>query len=412
MSGKYQIFYPGQYLEWEKKFIEERFELVAKGVPKERRGPELVHEYELLKFNHNWDPYNPLFNNREYAQKAGYKDVPAWPCFKVPMGGAMMLAIPQDIADIWFFGHGPDDVELIAPIYPGDLLYTEIDKLYFEDITVPGSDLRHFRFGSTASMYNQHGELVVRATGWLRNAYRKIIDGSPAPSLVEQMADTMKDYPPAHFTTDEEWEYIKELWRKEHIRGGEKLYWEDVKIGDEPAWTCSGPVSYFDMVGWYGGTHMDLRDAIMKGGRGLFKDRYGQYLFGTAAMVGGRNIPGSRAVFYNDTGAKLVTRMVTNYIGDAGFVTRVGWMFQQSYKEMRYPREGGEYLDKVPYMKGKACTVHGSEGDCVIAKGYVTDKYVNDRGEHIVDLVCWGETLDRRIIEVVPVSVRLPSKTG
>lgn len=66
-------------------------------------------------------------------------------------------------------------------------------------------------------------------------------------------------------------------------------------------------------------------------------------------------------------------------------------------------------MDKVPYMKGKGCTVYGSEGDTVIAKDYVTDKYINDRGEHIIDLTCWGETLDNRIIQVVA-AAKLPSK--
>jgi hypothetical protein len=80
---------------------------------------------------------------------------------------------------------------------------------------------------------------------------------------------------------------------------------------------------------------------------------------------------------------------------------------------MQLERPGGEYMDKVPYMKGKGCTEHGGEGDTVIGKGYVTDKYINDRGEGIIDLVCWGETLDEgKIVEVCPASARLPLKTG
>jgi hypothetical protein len=63
-------------------------------------------------------------------------------------------------------------------------------------------------------------------------------------------------------------------------------------------------------------------------------------------------------------------------------------------------------------MKGKTCTVHPSEGDTVIGKGYVTDKYINDRGEHTIDLTCWAETLDDRIIQVVGISAKLPSKKG
>lgn len=125
------------------------------------------------------------------------------------------------------------------------------------------------------------------------------------------------------------------------------------------------------------------------------------------------NDPDYRMLFYNDTPAKIITRLVTNYIGDAGFVTRIGWEFQQLTKEMQLERTGGEYLDKVPYMKDKGCTEHGGEGDTVIGKGYVTDKYINDKGEGIIDLVCWAETLDEgKIVEVCPASARLPLKKG
>ena len=102
--------------------------------------------------------------------------------------------------------------------------------------------------------------------------------------------------------------------------------------------------------------------------------------------------------------------MVTNYIGDAGFMTKVAWRFMKLFKEMRTYEPGKDILEKVPYMKGKACNRHGSEGDTVIAKAYVTAKYVNERGEHIIDLSCWGETLDGDILEVVAASAKLPSK--
>jgi hypothetical protein len=115
-------------------------------------------------------------------------------------------------------------------------------------------------------------------------------------------------------------------------------------------------------------------------------------------------------LFYNDTGTKHITRMVTNYIGDAGFVTRVCWVFRQLFEDMIIENAGSEVLDKVPYMKGKGCTRHGTEGDTVIAKGCVTDKYINDRGEHTIDLACWGETLDGDIVQVVAASAKLPSK--
>lgn len=420
VKGKYQNFQPGKYLEWEKDLIEEKFAIAAGKKPEGGGfhgggwfpGGGAVTEQDILSFNSKWDPWNPLFNDKAYAQKAGYQNVPARPGFKSPMGGANALKMDYEVGDIFYFGHGPDLREYETPIFAGDTFTSENDWISLEETTVAGSDLRSFKVGESDKLFNQRGELAVKSTTYYRNAYRKIIDGSPAPSISDQFAGTTKDLPPGHYTTDEEYEYIRELWKNEYIRGSQTLYWEDVRIGDEPTWTCSGPVTYMDMIGWHGAPN-NIRDQIMNGDtRNMFKDRFGQYLMGFAGMFGGRNIIGERSVFYNHTGGMLISRMVTNYIGDAGFVTKLGWEFEQGHACMRYPREGGELLDKVPYMKGKRCTVHGSEGDTVIAKGYVTDKYINEKGAHIIDLVCWGETLTDDIITVSPVSVRLPSKKG
>jgi hypothetical protein len=168
-----------------------------------------------------------------------------------------------------------------------------------------------------------------------------------------------------------------------------------------------------DIVGWYGGGQNGI---LMRDERNnpneMFRDRYGQYLGMGSAHYGGKNVPGARAIFYNDTAAKHMTRAITNYIGDAGPVTRIRWIFYKIFEEMRIERPGGEYLDKVPYMKGKEVNRHGSEGDTVIGKSYVTDKYINDRGEHTIDLTCWGETLDSDIVTVIAASVKLPSRKG
>ena len=34
----------------------------------------------------------------------------------------------------------------------------------------------------------------------------------------------------------------KEIWAKEKRQGAAPLYWEDVKIGDQPTWTLEGPI--------------------------------------------------------------------------------------------------------------------------------------------------------------------------
>ena len=118
-KGKYQIFQPGVYLDWEKEIIEEKWALAKKG-PQKREVSEdaskaviaetdvamagrmvvadVVTEEDILTYNRRWDPYNPLFNDKEYARKAGYPGIPAWPIFKSARGGGVGM-IPKDIAD-------------------------------------------------------------------------------------------------------------------------------------------------------------------------------------------------------------------------------------------------------------------------------------------------------------------------
>lgn len=419
-SGKYQIFQPGEYLDWEKKMIEERMEQAKNPRRSVERpgmpggpggGPTVITEDDILKYNKIWDPYNPLFNDKEYARKAGYPSVPAFPCFQSPRGNPPS-AIPADIADKWYYANDGSDVKIWTHIFAGDSFTSEPEESEFTELTVPGSDLRHFLLGASAKMYNAKGEQVGWGYGNTREAYRKIIDGSKKPTYTENMTEWTTYFPEGHYTTNEEYDYIKELWAKEKIRGSEKLYWEDVNVGDEPTWTCTGPVSYMDLNNWHGSSGTSIRGSKENLDL-MFRDRYGIYMNIAAIHHGSRNIPNARAVFYNHTAANHMTRMVTNYIGDSGLVTRVCWKFKQLFKEMQVERfQGGDILDKVPYMKGKTCTVHPSEGDTIIAKGYVTDKYINERGEHTIDISAWAETLDNRIIEVVAYSAKLPSRQG
>jgi len=421
---KYQTFTPGKYLDWEKGIIEPRIAEAAKGPQKSTGsggagpiaggdvvGTTAVREYDILDFASKWNPENPLFNKTDYAKKAGYQGVPAYVCFKSPNGrGGGRL--PKDITDRWYYANDGSDSEFFVPIYAGDTFTSETEKLIFEEVTVPESDLRHFIMGNTSAMYNQRGELVSRRTSTVRNAYRKILEGGPGPTFSENQEEWAKYLPEAHYTTDEEWDYIKTLWDKEKIRGSEKLYWEDVKIGDEPPLICTGPVSYMDMSAWHGPAGGNKKE-MLKNAKTEYRDRFGNYLFNTCIHYGGRNIVGSRMVFYNNTAAMHLARMITNYIGDAGFVTKISWRIKQFYNEMQGSRfQGGEWFEKVPHMKGKECTHHGSEGDTIIGRGYVTDKRKDPKLGNIIDLTCWAETLDKRIITVVSASAKLPSKTG
>ena len=69
------------------------------------------------------------------------------------------------------------------------------------------------------------------------------------------------------------------------------------------------------------------------------------------------------------------------------------------------------FLNQVPEVAGRCVDHHGMCSDCIIGKGYVTRKYVNEKGEHLIDLICWAENWpDGGIAQVIAATVVLPSK--
>jgi len=417
MSGKYQIFYPGEYLDFEKSCVEERMKIASGEItpppPPFKMEPRPISEEEILAYNRKWNPYDPLYNAPEYARAHGHKSVPAYPGFMAmaPMG---IPGFPKDIADLFYYTNDGTDIRYYRNIYAGDVLIPANEKLEFKDLTAPGSDLRMWYIGGEADCVDQNGELVWHVKGNVRDAYRKIIDGSPAPSFREHMASWTEYFPPAHYTTDEDYEYIKSIWDQEVINGDNTPCWEDVPIGFELPKTCSdGPVTYMHMIYWHdiGNLSIFTREELMdpKVRATTFRDRFGAFLDETALHYAGRNIPGFRAVWYNDTGAKLIARTLTNFVGTKGRISRFSWRFCPFFKEMRIPL-CADMFNKVPGMEGRDCDRHGSEGDTCIGRAVITDKYINERGEHCCEVMLWGEDLEGNIVQACPSEIVLPSK--
>lgn len=412
MSGKYKIFEAGVYSDREKQILQEVADRVASVQCNVKQPPFSIGEYEIADTNRRWEDENPLYNDRDYATKAGYSSIPAYPSTVAPMMFGAGHKIPQDIADRFYYTMTYGDIRFYKSVTAGDGYYVmKLDDGEFNDITKTGDDIRIFEHNSLVGLFDENDELVLTMCDAFRDGYRYIIDGSQPPSFSDGIAEWIEYFPEGHYTTDEDWEYIFSLWDKEVIRGSEPLYWEDVKVGDEPAWHCSGPITCMDMVRYYPNTpniKRMVRDKRMRDT--MFRDKRGNYYFDTGIHYSNRNIDGAPMVFFNDTAAMHCARLVTNYIGDQGFMTRFYWIFKPFFKEMQVQRDGAEFLDKVPYMKGRGCEKHGSDGDTAICKGYVTDKYVDEKGDHIIDLTVWAENLDGQIIQVCGFSAKLPSK--
>ena len=323
----------------------------------------------------------------------------------------MMDDVGDDFGNVFYYANDGGDIELFRQVYPGDVITFQSGEQVITDTTpAEGSTLRQFSLYGEGEMRNQRGELVGRGKGYGRNAMMRITEGY-VPTELEQTYEWLDNIPPVHITTEEEWGTIRALWRNERVRGADTLYWEDVQVGDETVPTCSGPVSDMDMFRLHGDMIRSMPDArgFLEAGEELMTDAYGQKLHFMARHYSYCRIPGARAVFYNFTARNFILRMVTNWMGDDGFLRGFKWRFQNLFQCMSENRPGLDILSKVPAMKGKFVNRHGMEGDTAICKGVVTDKYERD-GAALIDLSCWAETLDRDIIQVVEATVELPRR--
>ncbi|MDR0851150.1 MAG: MaoC family dehydratase N-terminal domain-containing protein [Clostridiales Family XIII bacterium] len=429
MSGKYQLFNPGEYRDWEKEEVEFR-QAVFRGDVKLGPPPgagdgddwgwfQKPHPYtdeEILAYNKLWNPRDPLYTNPAYAKEHGHKSVPAYPGFAAM---APIMTIPpftKTIASKFYYTNDGTEIEYTRNIYEGDFLHDENEIAIFEDRTKPGTDLRTWFMGGEKDCVDENGKLVYHIGGNVRECYRKIIDGSQETTFSENMASWTAYFPPGHVTTDEDFDRMKEIWDAELIRGDDTPFWEDVPVGFELPKTCTdGPVTYMHLMYYHNIGNMSIpkREYLMDPAvRAVtFRDRFGSYLDETSIHYGGRNIVGARAVWYNDTGARLIARTLTNFVGNKGRVSKFSWRFFPFYTELRQGPLCADMFNKVPGMEGRDCDRHGSDGDTCIGRAVITDKYVNTAGEHCLEVMLWGEDMEGNIVQGCPSEIVLPSKS-
>ena len=431
----YEQFQPGKYLPFEQKGVELRqaiFEGRAQppappGMPPMDPNdpdslppflrPRTYTEEEVLKYNHTWNPYDPLYNDPEFARFHGFPTVPAYPGFEAMAPIMGIPQFPKNMADGFYYTNDGTDIRYYKTIFPGDKLHGENSVKYFEDRTVPGSEVRTWFMGGEEDKVCEDGTPAYHIIGNVRECYRKYREdyrGEPF-DFSRNMASWTGYFPAAHITTDEDYERMKTIWDREVMNHDKTPYWEDVPVGFELPPTCSdGPVTYMHMMYWHqiGDLSIYSREELMdpKVRAVTFRDQWGEYLDETALHFAGRNIPGARGVFYNDTAARLIVRVLTNFVGTKGRVSRFSWRFYPFFEELRQGPLCAAEFNKVPGMEGRDCDRHGAQGDTVIGRAVVTGKYVSERGEHCCEVMLWGEDLEGHIIQGCPSEIVLPSR--
>jgi hypothetical protein len=176
-----------------------------------------------------------------------------------------------------------------------------------------------------------------------------------------------------------------------NIRGSRVRYWEDVSEGEELTPIVRGPLSLMDTMGFLvgcgrGHTHGVVFQAAMKhpghffrnpeAGGGLEYTGIGHPRESVAKEVG---VPGTYD--YGFQRSAWMCSMVTNWMGDAGFIKRVR-------TEMRR---------------------FNTMGDSTWCRGKVTRKYIKDR-HALVDIEIRGENQRGELTTPGLATVVLPSR--
>lgn len=407
-------------------------------------GPFKVEESMVRYFNKKYDMENPLLHDKDYAIKAGYKDIQAY--FTYTSYPQLLKPYPAQARGTLLVSQIQSSINSFKPIYPGDTLYVVYEDADIVDLTPQeGSLYRSLQISGKGTAYNQHGEKVQEMFSSCMESVKVYKPGLKPENMTFQDVWEDPDWMsrPAHYYTDEDWEFIFDIWRNEKRRGAEPLYWEDVKIGDEPQITTDGPIlegplpSFEYGMGIGGSKNLKLEMLNPDIFKTMIRDpETGLYYMPDekdwkpivpceikehkteAGVVDETDIhkkTESRGVLLNFVGRDIAIRHINNWMGDHGWITNISWNIMPPETHAAYgkpvPKALGykNYLDNVPYMKGKIVNAHGLSTDLPIVRSYVHNKYVKN-GEHLVELAWWIETIDKYIFIAGNATVRLPSR--
>lgn len=399
---------------------------------------------------HSYAHDNPLFFDDAYARNAGYAEAVAFPLL---LTLECMPAMPkkEGIGDYMVVSSHNDTYTYLKPLHAGETLFTIYQEQHCVDITpAAGSHYRTFAMSGWAKTYNQNGELVAEGANILKESFRRHknpakrnVDGAHAwesPDWWHQR--------PAHQYTDKDWDTITAMWKAEKRRGAEPLYWDDVRIGDEPTPTAVGPIISdveTDMLFAIPAFCTDIRKNVLNPvtRSSMVRNQQGIYVmpeylhkkpapqpFSGAGkdtrLVSTPEIANrdGRATLQNAVCGKCATGMLTNWMGDRGWLERIGWDIMAKppgYPESVIPSitklmmpalfDKYPYMERVPSMREKRAICHPLEGDLIVSRAYVTDKYEKN-GDYFVDLTWWSQTIDEKaLVEEGFATVKLPKRS-
>jgi acyl dehydratase len=331
----------------------------------------------IRHFAHGIGDGNPLWCDPDYASTTPFEVILAPPSFLYSVYWCSgRIGLPGIHA--W---HSGNDWTFFRRIKEGEIIQYRVQV---KDLVEKKSQMAGRTFIEYCECVYETvtGEPIARCLGWSVRAERRASGDR----------GKYRDIEPARYTS-EELRQIYNDYAQEENRGATPRYWEDVEVGDELTPVVKGPLSMRDMFAWLIGAGSPFMKA-----HGIALD-YQQRHPG-AVMVdnttGQVDVPElvhmepSRAREIGipdryDYGAQRMSwlfHVVTNWMGDAGFLTSL-------YGELRR---------------------FNVVGDTTWIKGKVTRTYIEDE-RHLVDIDIWGENQRGEITVPGRATVQLPSRS-
>ncbi len=306
--------------------------------------------------------FNPLYRSRDYARNSIYDGIIAPPRFLtaiVPIAYRREgLRGRLDFSEMGFYAG--TRIEWFKVIRAGDEFTVFEVPLKIIDATREDTALQ-FIDSMNIIYKNQRDEVVAIAT---ISHYTLVI---PAGKEVQEVSRQGREIKLRHFSEEEVEEWYR-LTEQEEIRGANPRFWEDVNIGDElppthHVWNTQEDIAFSRATGHGGNWLESMRGTMRKTSSENWRDLLapesglpdfgGQHTTDAAAQISG--IP--RSIAAGDNLCCWLVKLVTNWMGDAGFLKKMGDQIRSSLWN----------------------------GSLALCKGQVVKKYI-EGDEHLVDL--------------------------
>ncbi len=322
---------------------------------------------------------NPLWRDEEYAKKTRYGCVVAPPSWVF----SVLAGIQFGWRGLAGF-HSGSDMEFYLPILVNDVIRPEETFLDFEGPRPSKFAERMVVDYFEDKYFNQKGQLVSKVLRWVIRTERK-----KAREKGKYKSITLP-----HPWTEEELKKIEEEAANTEIRGDKPRFFEDVEVGEELPPLIKGPLGMTDNIAFIIGggapvkleAHQVALQKYKKHPAWFFRDPNTYALEPIFAVHYNKEAALAMGLPYPyDVGTQRHSwqiQFLTNWIGDEG------WLKRSRAEYRRFV-----YLSDVVRITGK-----------------VVKKYIDENGEHCVDIETHG--INQRGEETMPgmATVILPSK--